>query len=201
MSGSLGHRIDYSHTVFGSDCEADLKECGTLEDWNERPASVWAVGRIGLLQSKIEKYKYLIYHNKRYGKHDLSKVIPGSVLRQYANESFGFDGWKIDILRVEVRESGRRRSDDSDVDSKFTILAEAEVMVSLKDGTNTKSSGVGCATMASRGESYGKAKKEAVNDALKKAFLSFERIILEHEVKIDNKYYVDGQYASKQGQK
>lgn len=193
----MPHEIGYDETVFATSCDVNLEELGVVEDWNERPASDWSVQRIGLLQSKIEKYKYLIYHNNRYGKHDLSKMIPGYVLRQYANESFGFDGWKMDLLHVEATECLVKSKDDGDSEPKFRILAEAEVKISLKDGTNTRSNGVGCSTMRSRGESYGKAKKEAVTDALKKAFLNFERIIIEHEIKIENKYYVDGHYASK----
>lgn len=190
--------VDYENTVFSAGPSIDLKEFEIQEDWNGRPASSWAVQRIGVLQAKIETYTYKIYHSSRYGKHNLSKLIPGYVLRQAANEAFGFDGWKMQVLQVEARErqSTPTAGPGIDEESKFSVLAEAEVEISLKDGTNTRAGGVGCATLASKGDSYAKAQKEAVNDAFKKALLSFEKIIVEHGIKVENNYYVGGLYAS-----
>lgn len=198
MSSYLPKPIGYENTQFSAGPNVDLKSLEIQEDWNGRPASSWSVRRIGVLQSKIEAFSYKIYHNARYGKHSLSKLIPGHVLRQVANEAFGFDGWRMAVLHVEA--SQREATPGGDVDGeagfKVTVLAEAQVEIILKDGTNTQANGVGCATLPSKGESFAKAQKEAVNDAFKKALLSFEKIIMEHGVKVENKYYVDGLYAS-----
>lgn len=194
MSSYHSNPIGYSNTVFNAGPNVNLKELEIQEDWYGRPASSWAVQRIGLLQAKVETFSYKIYHSSRYGKHNLSRLIPGYVLRQVANEAFGFDGWKMQVLQVEAHE---KPGSSSEVEgAKYSVLAEAEVEISLKDGTNTRAGGFGCATMSSRGESYAKAKKEAVSDAFKKALLSFEKIILEHRIKVENNYYVTGVYAS-----
>ncbi|QLQ80806.1 hypothetical protein HG537_0E01610 [Torulaspora globosa] len=191
MSSYHSKPVGYSNTVFKAGPNIDLKELEIQEDWYGRPASSWAVHRIGLLQAKIENLSYRIYHSSRYGKHELSRLIPGYVLRQVANEVFGFDGWTMQVLQLEGHEKSSEVGDE-----RYSVLAEAEVEIRLKDGTNTRSGGFGCATMSSKGESYAKAKKEAVNDAFKRALLSFEKIILEHRIKVENNYYVSGVYAS-----
>ncbi|AJU73230.1 AMP_1a_G0006910.mRNA.1.CDS.1 [Saccharomyces cerevisiae] len=194
--------ISYDSTTYGTAPGLDIKEFQIIEDWNGRPASAWSVQRIGLLQSKIERYTYNIYHNNKYGKHNLSKLIPGHALIQFANETFGYDGWRMDVIDVEAREcqpftavNNGENTNTSGV--KYTVVAEAQVKVTLKDGTNTQCGGLGRITLSSRGECYNRSKKEAVGDALKKALLSFEKIILDYETKITNNYYVDGLYGSK----
>ncbi|CAI4057629.1 hypothetical protein SKDZ_04G1800 [Saccharomyces kudriavzevii ZP591] len=194
--------ISYDSTVYGTAPGLDIKAFRIVEDWNGRPASAWSVQRIGRLQSKIEKHTYNIYHNNRYGKHNLSKLIPGHVLIQFANETFGYDGWKMDVIDVEAREcqlfTAVNNDDNTDTDDvKYTVVAEAQVKVTLKDGTNTQCGGLGRITLPSKGECYNRSRKEAVGDALKKALLSFEKIILDYETKITNNYYVDGLYGSK----
>ncbi|CAI1902871.1 hypothetical protein SEUBUCD646_0D01840 [Saccharomyces eubayanus] len=194
--------ISYDSTVYGTAAGLDIKDFQTVEDWNGRPASAWSVQRIGLLQSKIERYTYNIYHSNRYGKHNLSKLIAGHVLIQFANETFGYDGWQMDVIDVEAREcqpfTAVNNDDNTDTDDvKYTVVAEAQVKITLKDGTNTQCGGLGRITLASKGECYNRSKKEAVGDALKKALLSFEKIILDYETKITNNYYVDGLYGSK----
>ncbi|CAI4058246.1 hypothetical protein N7582_001059 [Saccharomyces uvarum] len=194
--------ISYDSTVYGTTAGLDIKDFQTIEDWNGRPASAWSVQRIGLLQSKIERYTYNIYHSNRYGKHNLSKLIAGHVLIQFANETFGYDGWQMDVIDVEAREcqpiTAVNDDDNTDTDDvKYTVVAEAQVKITLKDGTNTQCGGLGRITLPSKGECYNRSKKEAVGDALKKALLSFEKIILDYETKITNNYYVDGLYGSK----
>lgn len=199
----MSKQIAYDSTVFTAGPNINMEEFKPIENWDGRPASTWSVQKIGLFLSKVEKYTYQIYHSNRYGKHNLSKLIPGYILRQYANEAFGYNGWKLDVVQVEAceRQPAPEIEGLSLEDTKYAILSEAQVKITLKDGTNTQAGGVGCATMSSRGESYGKAKKEAVNDALKKALLSFEKIIIEHDIKVESKYYVDGLYASEVKQK
>lgn len=198
MSSYLPHKIGYNETLFTGAPDVDMTGLEAEEQWSERPASPWAVQRIGVLVSKIEKHTYQIFHNPRYGKHNLSRLIPGHLLRRIANESFGYDGWKMEVLEVEAQERptshpGGTNSEDG---TAYTVLAEARVKITLKDGTNTQASGFGYATLGSKGQSFGKAQKEACNDAFKKAILEFETIIMEHGIKVENKYYVDGLYAS-----
>lgn len=198
MSSYLQHPIGYDETSFTAAPGIDIGDLEINEDWSGRPASAWAVQRIGVLVSKVEKYTYQIYHNPRYGKHNLSRLIPGHSLRQIANESFGYDGWKMEVLQVEAHEkpTPQAAGDDAGEGTKYTVLAEARVEISLKDGTNTQATGFGYATLASKGQSFGKAQKEACNEAFKKAILGFENIIMEHGIKVENKYYVGGLYAS-----
>lgn len=193
LDGSLmRNSINYDDTTYLVSPGLDLNDLKLEEDWHGRPASRWSVHKIGQLQAKIDKYSYNIYHNKRFGKRSLSSLIPGHVLKQYANETFGYDGWTMDLQNLEVRESLKVGDP-----VKCTVLSEAQVKITLKDGTNTDAIGIGCSTMASKGECYGKSKKEAVNDAFKKAILSFEQLILTHEARVESGYYVDGLYSSK----
>ena len=216
--------ISYSNTLYStaSGSNIDIKELNIIEDWNGRPASDWSVSKIGLLQSKIEQFAYGIQHSNRYARRDLSKAIPGYILKQFANESFGFDGWKMEVLSVQASEclkvpiTQRSSHLDQTVDRhenghmdnnlstihedqgfNYMVIAEAELKITLKDGTNTKQPGVGKATMPSKGNCFSKAKKEAINDALKKCLLGFEQIILDYNAKVKNNYFVDGLYVSK----
>lgn len=191
-SDLMKSNVNYEGTAYLVGPGIDLNDLKIEEDWNGRPASRWSVHKIGQLQSKIDKYSYSIYHSKHFGKRSLSSLIPGHVLRQYVNEIFGYDGWKMDLQILEVQESLKMGEP-----VKCTVSSEAQVRITLKDGTNTDAIGIGCCTMASKGECYGKSKKEAVNDAFKKAVLSFEQLILTHEARVDSGYYVDGLYSSR----
>ncbi|SCV05939.1 LANO_0H18514g1_1 [Lachancea nothofagi CBS 11611] len=180
--------------------ELEFEELQVVEKWLNRPASAWAVQRIGVLQSKIESYTYKIYHRSRYGKHPLAKLIPAHILVQYANEALGFDGWSLEVLDIHVTSCRAVLAQDTaqeQCEPRHEVLTEAKVRVKLKDGTNTESSGFGKAAATSKGESFSRSKKEAVNDAFKKCFLQFEAIILKHEQRVSDNYYVDGLYGSK----
>lgn len=197
MSSYLNHTIGYDETKFSAGPGVNMDGLEVREDWDGRPASTWAVQRIGVLLSKVEKHTYQICHNPRYAKVDPSRLIPGHLLRQIANESFGYDGWKMEVLQVEAHEKSTPTSHaGTEEATKHTVLAEARVEIRLKDGTNTQASGFGYATLSSKGQSFGKAQKEACNHAFKKAILGFEKIIMEHGIKVENKYYVNGLYAS-----
>ncbi|CCD24755.1 Rad59p NDAI_0D04410 [Naumovozyma dairenensis CBS 421] len=236
MSSFQSNHVSYEGTVYSTRPGLELQDFQLEEDWNGRPASEWSVTRIGILQSKIEKYTYKIYHSNRFGKHNLSKLIARHKLVEFANETFGFDGWHMDVIDIDAREllnssakvnltktigtntnnnensedndrkpkkigikddEESKDNDNGDHNIKHTVLAEAQVRITLKDGTNTQMGGIGKATMPFKGDSFSKAKKEAVNDALKKALLSFEKIILDYETKVENNYYVDGLYVNK----
>lgn len=206
---SYHNDVSYDNTVYTAGPGVHVSELSLGEVWEGRPASDWSVQRIGVLQSKIERYTYQIYHSSRYGKHNLSKLIPRHVLVQYANEAFGYDGWKTDIEFIETRDGFpvstssvnisklNEEHEQGQEHEMVTVIAEASVKVTLKDGTNTRMPGFSRATTKSKAESFNKAKKEAVNDALKKALLSFEKIIIEHDIKVENNFYVDGLYGSK----
>ncbi|EDO15593.1 hypothetical protein Kpol_483p12 [Vanderwaltozyma polyspora DSM 70294] len=200
MSAYSMHNIEYTNTEFKTGPGIDLREFNVCEDWNGRPASNWSVQRIGRLQAKIEKYSYRFYHNSRYPKLDLVQLMPGHVLTQFANEVFGYDGWKMEVLGLEALECNEVATsdiNDSKYETKFTVRSEAKIKLTLKDGTNTIQTSNRIATTPFKGESYSKSKKEAVTYALKGAFLSFEKIILQHEKKVENNYYTDGLYASR----
>lgn len=211
-SASMDEHISYDVTAFNVGPGIDIKDFKLNEDWDCRPASEWSVQKIGLLESKIESFTYQIYHSNRYGKHNLSKVIPGFKLVQFANESFGYDGWFMDVVDIEVtdcviipsrnpehtgKELDLGLDPNEDEDVKYNVMAEAQVKITLRDGTNTQMGGIGRATLPNKGMSFAKAKKEAINDALKKSLLSFEKIIMEYNEKVEKKYYVDGLYVSK----
>ncbi|CEP60427.1 Rad59p LALA0_S01e10638g [Lachancea lanzarotensis] len=179
--------------------EVCLDDLQITEQWTDRPASAWAVQRIGVLLSKIESYTGKIYHRNRYGKHSLAKLIPAHVLIQYANEALGFDGWSLEVLEIHAENCRSVPSKDPSSESlneRYEVLSEAKVRLKLKDGTNTESSGVGSTTAATKGDSFSKSKKLAINDAFKKCFLRLESIILEHERRVSTNYYVDGLYGS-----
>ena len=195
-------KISDSNTLYSIgeyDSHIYIKELGIIEDWNGRPASNWSQSKIGLLQSKIEQYTNKIYHSSRYGKHDLSKTIPVFILKQFANEAFGLDGWKMEVLTVQATKclkvpitqssSNLNKTVDrhenchmenniaticEDQGFNYMVIAEAVLKITLKDGTSSKQSGVGKATMPSKKNCFSKAKKDAIEDALKKCLLGFE---------------------------
>ncbi|AMD19912.1 HCL239Wp [Eremothecium sinecaudum] len=167
------------------------------EDWYNRPASKWAMRCIGLLQSKIEGFTCRIYRANRYGKHNISRMIPAHIIIQFANEAFGYNGWSTEVLDLAIAESPVDK-DDEDLDKKLhTVSAHAVIKLTLKDGTNTEATGFGKASLLNKGDAYAKAKKEAINNALKKCLTSFENIIIQYEEDVANNFYTDGLYGSR----
>ncbi|CUS20272.1 LAQU0S01e02872g1_1 [Lachancea quebecensis] len=203
--------LSYENAVYATGAEvtdADVQDLQIVENWLNRPASEWAVQKIGVLQSKIEQYSYRIYHSSRYGKHPIAKLIPAFTLIQYANEALGYDGWSLEVTNVNVtsfrqvsEEAGAASSSESTVEPKYEVLTEAHVKVVLKDGTYTQSEGFGKSISPNKGDCYNKSKKEAINNALKKSFLKFETMVLDHEKKVASNYYVDGLYGSRRRSK
>ncbi|KAM3163869.1 DNA repair protein RAD59 [Lachancea thermotolerans] len=203
--------LSYENAVYATGAgvsDSDVQDLQIVENWLNRPASEWAVQKIGVFQSKIEQYSYRIYHSSRYGKHPIAKLIPAFTLIQYANEALGYDGWSLEVTNVNVtscREIGGEaravNSGETTVELKYEVLTEAHVKVVLKDGTYTQSEGFGKAVALSKGDCFNKSKKEAINNALKKSFLKFETMVLDHEKKVASNYYVDGLYGSKQWSK
>ncbi|AET38773.1 Rad59p Ecym_3280 [Eremothecium cymbalariae DBVPG len=190
--------ISWDNVEYHAGNGVTLTDFPVIEDWYNRPASKWSMRSIGVFQSKIEQYTYKIYHANKYGKHNLSKLIPGYLLIQFANESFGYNGWSSSIVDIAITKSITSvKNDGSGPIEMHTVTAEARVKLVLQDGTNTEASGFSNATMSSKLEAYGKAKKEAINDALKKCLLSFEQLLYEHEEKVAKNFYTDGLYGSK----
>lgn len=207
-SGSVSSdtHVNYDSTEFHVGPAVDMDDLKMKEDWEDRPASEWSVQKIGVLESKIEAFTYQIFRSNKYGKHNLSKVIPKFKLVEFANEAFGHDGWSIDILDVQITESSITPTQsaenleialENEQHILHNVIAEAIVKVTLRDGTNTQVGGIGRAVLPSKAMSFAKAKKEAISDALKKAILSFESIIMEYNRKVQSNYYVDGLYVSK----
>lgn len=189
--------ISYQGTSYSVNSGLDLGDFKIEEDWYDRPASEWSVKRIGQLQAKIEQYTYRIYHSSRYGKHNLSRLIPGYVFTNFANECFGYDGWSTEVEEISTLEHIENAECEGKKGS-HTVLAEARLKLTLKDATYTSSGGFGKATMPAKGDAFAKAKKEAINDALKNCLLGFEKIIIDHEVKVKGNYYADGIYKTKE---
>ncbi|CDO94326.1 unnamed protein product [Kluyveromyces dobzhanskii CBS 2104] len=187
--------ISYEKTSYSVTSGLDIKDFRIEEDWYNRPASEWSVKRIGQLQGKVEQYSYRIYHSNRYGKHNLSKLVPGHVLISFANECFGFDGWNTEVENITTLEHNENAA-SADKQASHTVIAEARVKLVLKDDTYTSSGGFGKSTMPSKGDAFAKAKKEAITAALKSCLLGFEKIIIDHETKVKQKYYVDGVYKA-----
>ena len=187
--------ISYENTSYSVNTGLDLKDFQVEEDWYNRPASEWSVKRIGQLQAKIERYTYRIYHSNRYGKHNLARLIPGHVFINFANKCFGYDGWSTQVEAVITLEHVEN-SETAEKPATHTVLAEARVKLVLKDDTYTSSSGFGKSTMPSKGDAFAKAKKEALTNALKNCLLAFEKVIIDHEAKIKQNYYVDGVYKN-----
>lgn len=189
--------ISYVDTIYSADSSLNLKDFDVKEDWYNRPATEWSVKRIGRLQAKIEQYTYQIYHRNSYGKVNMSRLIPAHVLISFANECFGYDGWNIEIEHIETLEHIEKSGTETENEKVMhTVMAESRVKLILKDNTYTFSGGFGKATMQSKGDAFAKAKKEAINDALKKCLLGFEQVIIDHEVKVKSNYYVDGVYRA-----
>ncbi|CCK70181.1 Rad59p KNAG_0D04350 [Huiozyma naganishii CBS 8797] len=202
--------ISYASTAYSaSSSTISIKDLSPVEDWSSRPVSDWSVQKLGVLQGKIEQYTYKIYHNSRYGKVNLSRVIPGHVLRNFANECFGFDGWEMEILDIEATQCVKIPANtatipddagdtgDGDDNCQYMVVAEASVKITLQDGTNTQRGGMSKSIMQSKGNCYQKVKKEAVTDAFKNAMLSFGDILEEYNSKVKQNYYVDGLYVNK----
>ncbi|CAG99269.1 Rad59p [Kluyveromyces lactis] len=187
--------ISYEGTSYTVNTGLDIKDFQIEEDWYNRPASEWSVKRIGQLQGKVEQYTYRIYHSNKYGKHNLARLIPGHVLISFANECFGYDGWSSEVEEITSLEHTENAASEDKRES-HTVLAEARVKLVLKDDTYTFAGGFGKSTMPFKGEAFAKAKKEAITDALKNCLLGFEKVILDHEIKIKQNYYVDGVFKA-----
>ena len=179
-----------------------------------------------MLQARIEQYMYSIYHrhyNHLYGssssnniKNNTSGVgkrrgvsaenIPTYKLINFANEVFGYDGWFTEIVNVDTHEcytvpnrsasKGERTGSTSVKSLNYDVTVEADVKLVLRDGTYTESSGIGRGVLPRKGASYSKAKKQAVNNAIKSCMLSFEVIITEYNEKVKGNYYVDNLFVN-----
>ncbi|SCU77892.1 LAMI_0A02696g1_1 [Lachancea mirantina] len=188
--------VSYDDVVYEGGDGVDLNELNIVEKWLNRPASQWSIQRLGLFQSKIEQYVYRIYHQGRYGKHSLNKVIPSHVLMQFANESFGYSGWSAEVLDIKVM-NVHEEPGGEEAEQGFTTTSQARIKLTLKDGTNTEAVGFARVKSKSKGDTFARSKKGATTDALKKCFLKFEEIVIDHQEKVSSKYYVDGLYGSK----
>ncbi|CCE61754.1 hypothetical protein TPHA_0B00820 [Tetrapisispora phaffii CBS 4417] len=199
MSVNSSNRICYDNTVFSAGSGINIKELNVLEDWDGRPNSKWSVNCINKFRTKIEKYSYRYHNNGVLNKFDLAQLLPSHLIIQYANDCFGYDGWHMDVLHVETGEclTIPNYDPDSRYKEKFTVQSEAKVKITLKDGTNSAHFCKRASTMHSRGEVYNKSKKEVVTYAMKEAFLNFQNIMEDYELKVETNYFKDGLFGSK----
>jgi len=87
-----------------------------------------------------------------------------------ANDIFGFDGWKSQIINSEI-DFAREKQKNSD---RWFVGVSVIVRVELKNGSYHEDLGFGEAiNIKGRGAALQKAKKEAVTDATKRALRVF----------------------------
>lgn len=193
MTSHVKHEISYDSMTVTVAPGLDIGDLTPVENWEGRPASKWSVQRIGKLQSYIEQWGYqsLFRNSNSNWKHlDLFRRIPKCDLLNFMNKSFGYDGWQMEIINVKIVEA---RDPDKQSDC-YSVVAIAEVRVSLKDSTNTYAEASETAASFSKAEAFSRAKKSAVTSAFKKSILNFESIVLDHGVKVEEKYYINGLY-------
>jgi len=96
--------------------------------------------------------------------------IDGATSYSLANDIFGFDGWKSQIINTEI-DFAKEEQRNSD---RWLIGVSAIVRVELKNGTYHEDIGFGEAVnIKGRGAALQKAKKEAITDATKRALRVF----------------------------
>jgi len=96
--------------------------------------------------------------------------IDGATSYSLANDIFGFDGWKSQIINTEI-DFAKEEQRNSD---RWFIGVSAIVRVELKNGAYHEDIGFGEAVkVKGRGAALQKAKKEAVTDATKRALRVF----------------------------
>jgi len=96
--------------------------------------------------------------------------IDGGTSYSLANDIFGFDGWKSQIINTQI-DYAKEKQKHSD---RWYIGVSVIVRVELKNGTYHEDLGFGEAiNIKGRGAALQKAKKEAVTDATKRALRVF----------------------------
>jgi len=96
--------------------------------------------------------------------------IDGATSYSLANDIFGFDGWKSQIINTEI-DFAKEKQRNSD---RWFVGVSAIVRVEIKNGAYHEDLGFGEATnVKGRGAALQKAKKEAVTDATKRALRYF----------------------------
>jgi len=96
--------------------------------------------------------------------------IDGGTSYSLANDIFGFDGWKSQIINTQI-DYAKEKQKHSD---RWYIGVSVIVRVELKNGTYHEDLGFGEAVnIKGRGAALQKAKKEAVTDATKRALRVF----------------------------
>jgi len=96
--------------------------------------------------------------------------LDGGTSFSLANDIFGFDGWKSQIINSEI-DFAREKQKNSD---RWFVGVSVIVRVELKNGTYHEDLGFGEAlNIKGRGAALQKAKKEAVTDATKRALRIF----------------------------
>lgn len=212
--------ISYKNTVFNANSASgiSIKELNDIilnddsadnsDSPYNTPQTEWSKEGIRKLQLQIEQYKKKLFYSEKFGKHDLSKVIPSYTLLEFMNKIFGFDGWEMEVLSVETTdfleltkstanlnnlnkdikvetvkdeivkdENAKQVNENLENITQFMVIAEANVKIKLKDGTCSQSIGIGRGQFKSKGDSFNKAKKESITDAMKKTILNFTNLV------------------------
>eukprot|EP00980_Cylindrotheca_fusiformis_P010826 scaffold2447_cov110-Cylindrotheca_fusiformis.AAC.8 len=91
--------------------------------------------------------------------------ISGDGISRTLNDIFGFDGWNLDITRVE-----RIETIQNNKDGKYTVVYAAQVKLTHKaSGAYKEDCGAGDATDRSFATAVGHALKQSITDAMKRA--------------------------------
>lgn len=86
-----------------------------------------------------------------------------------ANKIFGFDGWSIRVVHVDVRDVS-----ESSEQQGYSATVSAQVCVTVRGGAMREDRGSGTAqSMRTKGEAITRAEKDAVTDAIKRALKNF----------------------------
>jgi DNA recombination protein Rad52 len=155
-------------------------------DWRDRPASEWAIKKSGTLQAKMERFRRDCAHKR--SKFLSRDEIPMHNLIQFANESFGYDGWSTHVIETKVL-TVKAKKDDNNI-LRHSLAIESTVGITLKDGTYHEGKGVGISrSLPEKSLAFSKAKKESITDGVKNCIQGFGELVLDHEDKMKKGYY------------
>lgn len=125
----------------------------------------WTQTKILQFKRKLDSFTTSIYHSSRYGRHSLCILVPLSQLIYYANAVFHTNCWEMQVVNVQTSVTKK-------IANTYSILTEANVMISFKGDIVAQSGGFSCISTESVEVDREKTEKNAIDDALKQALLS-----------------------------
>lgn len=148
------------------------------ESVGDPPISPWALAKIGTFQSRLDTLVQT--RQARHGQKASVAHVPTSMILRLANDVFGFNGWSSTI--VDCAPVSHQFDDDNE---KYSMKHEAQVLITLKDGTASRAAGVGdCINMPHKYMCLGHSRKMAITDGLRNALLNLTGMSLHQEIAI-----------------